>query len=81
MKLPWAGLSLFGWSVGYLFVPASMRVSGDQDRAARRLPREATGCDMTLERQYLALRARAVRSGRGGARVVGWVIKRSLLWR
>ena len=51
MKLPWTGLSLFGWSVGYLFVPASMRMSGDQDRAALHLPRRR----MTLQHKYLAI--------------------------
>jgi hypothetical protein len=53
MNLP--GLRLFSWSVRYLFVPASMRMSGDQDRAARHPPREETAHRMTLEHKYLAV--------------------------
>ncbi len=35
MNLSWIVLGLVGWTLGLLFVLALMRMSGDQDRAAR----------------------------------------------
>jgi hypothetical protein len=35
MDLGWIMLGLVGWALGLLFVLALMRMSGDQDRAAR----------------------------------------------
>lgn len=36
MNLSWILLGLVGWTLGLLVVLALMRMSGDQDRAARR---------------------------------------------
>ena len=35
MVLSWIMLGLVGWALGFLFVLALMRMSGDEDRAAR----------------------------------------------
>ncbi len=35
MVLTWIMLGLVGWALGLLFVLALMRMSGDEDRAAR----------------------------------------------
>ncbi len=35
MDLSWIMLGLVGWALGLVFVLALMRMSGDQDRAAR----------------------------------------------
>ena len=35
MYLSWIMLGLVGWALGLVFVLALMRMSGDQDRAAR----------------------------------------------
>ena len=35
MNLSWIMLGLVGWALGLLFVLALMRMSGDEDRAAR----------------------------------------------
>jgi hypothetical protein len=36
MNLSWILLGLVGWTLGFLFVLVLMRMSGDQDRSARR---------------------------------------------
>ena len=35
MDLSWIILGLVGWALGFLFVMVLMRMSGDEDRAAR----------------------------------------------
>ena len=35
MELGWIVLGLVGWALGLMFVLALVRMSGDQDRAAR----------------------------------------------
>jgi len=35
MDLSWIMMGLVGWALGLLFVLALMRMSGDEDRAAR----------------------------------------------
>jgi hypothetical protein len=37
VELGWLLLALVVWALGFLFVLALMRMSGDQDRAARRI--------------------------------------------
>ena len=55
MKLAWIELRWIGGYAGDSFLPASVRMSGEQDRAVRYLPREDTGRRMTLEDKYLAI--------------------------
>ncbi len=43
------------WRVDYSFVPTSMRISGDEHRPARYLPREEAGLGITLAHKYLAI--------------------------
>jgi hypothetical protein len=49
---PWFRLV---WRFEYYFVPTSMRISGDEHRAARYLPPEEPGFGITLEHKYLAI--------------------------
>jgi hypothetical protein len=51
VELGWLLLALVGWALGFLFVLALMRMSGDQDRAARHEQRRIDPyCDVTITR-------------------------------
>jgi hypothetical protein len=54
MNLSWIVLGLVGWAFGLLFVLALMRMSGNQDRAARHQQKHIDPyCDVTITRSSI----------------------------
>ena len=54
MDLSWIMLGLVGWAFGLLFVLALMRMSGDEDRAARHQQKRIDPyCDVTITRSSI----------------------------
>jgi len=54
MDLSWIMLGLVGWAFGLLFVLALMRMSGDEDRAARHQQKRIDpNCDVTITRSSI----------------------------